>query len=159
MPKHSFKMPSLSDPTPELLNLMNAHPMQVAAIDLLVYYIEAVEENPSRANGLSAALVTLRQSSNAPTLEYGSTLAEVFSFKLAEMHARGLNFDEDNRTFGPTNTSTAFSLVYRSNTSWLRSLINTEVSCMALTPALINRRFPNSSSSEPASSCLPVARL
>ena len=29
---------SLPDPTPELLNLMNANPTQVAAVDLLVYY-------------------------------------------------------------------------------------------------------------------------
>jgi len=96
---------SLSDPAPELLNLIKAHPTEAAVIDLLVYYTDAVEENPSRANALASALVTLRSSPDAPMLDDGSSsLTEVFSCKLADLHSRGLMFDEDNTTFGPSNT-------------------------------------------------------
>lgn len=51
---------ALSDPVPELLNLLKAHPTQVSAIDLVMHYTEAVEEDPSRTNALASALVTLR---------------------------------------------------------------------------------------------------
>jgi hypothetical protein len=94
---------SLPDPAPELLNLIKAHPTEAAVIHLLVYYTDVVEENPSRANALASALVTLRSSLDAPMLNNGrSSLTEVFSIELADLHDRGLMFDEDNATFGPT---------------------------------------------------------
>jgi hypothetical protein len=96
---------SLPDPAPELLNLIKAHPTEAAVIHLLVYYTDVVEENPSRANALASALATLRSSLDAPMLNNGrSSLTEVFSIELADLHDRGLMFDEDNATFGPTNT-------------------------------------------------------
>lgn len=51
---------ALSDPTPELLKLIKAHPTEVAVRDLLIYYIEAVEDNPSRVYALTSVLVALR---------------------------------------------------------------------------------------------------
>ncbi|KIM35175.1 hypothetical protein M413DRAFT_32707 [Hebeloma cylindrosporum] len=41
---------ALSDPTPELLNLIKAHPTGRAIGELLLFYINAVEDNPSRAD-------------------------------------------------------------------------------------------------------------
>ena len=43
----------LSDPTPELLSLIKAHPTEAAVRDLLIAYILEAEENPSRAYALS----------------------------------------------------------------------------------------------------------
>ena len=95
---------ALSDPVPELLNLMKAHPTQASAIDLVVYYTEAVEEDPSCANALASALVTLRDSPDAPMLNDGSSnLVEVFSFELAVLHSRGLRIGKSHINFGPTN--------------------------------------------------------
>jgi len=95
---------ALADPTPELLNLIRAHPTELAIRDLLVYYFEAVEGNPSRAYALTSVLVTLRDSPDAPVIEDGSTLTQAFYDRLHDLIPRGFDFDKDNRTFGPTNT-------------------------------------------------------
>jgi hypothetical protein len=95
---------ALSDPTPELLNLIKAHPTELAIRDLLVYYFEAVEGNPSRAYALTSVLVALRDSPDAPVIEGSSTLTLAFYGRLHDLIPRGFDFDKDNKTFGPTNT-------------------------------------------------------
>lgn len=52
----------LSDPTPELLSLIKAHPTEAAARDLLIANILEPEKNPSRAYALAFVLVALRDS-------------------------------------------------------------------------------------------------
>lgn len=63
-----------------------------------------MEENPSRACALASALVALRDSPDAPVIQGGSSLAEEFHVGLADLHSRGLTFDDDNTKFNPTNT-------------------------------------------------------
>ena len=57
---------SLSDPTRALLSLIKACPTEAAVEDLLFYYMDAAEENPSRAFALTSVLVALRDSPEAP---------------------------------------------------------------------------------------------
>ncbi|CAA7268170.1 unnamed protein product [Cyclocybe aegerita] len=101
---------ALSDPAAELLNLLKAHPSYPAVVDLLVYYTDVVEENPSRAKALASALVVVRDSPDAPIIG-DATLAEYFNRKLADLHSRGLEMSDDTETFGPTNTYLAASLL------------------------------------------------
>lgn len=70
---------ALSDPTSELLNLIKAHPTELAIRGL---YFEAVEGNPSRAYTLTSVLVIPRDSPDAPVIESGLTLAEAFYDRL-----------------------------------------------------------------------------
>ena len=71
---------SLSGPTPALLQLIKAYPGTADAIrDLLIFYIDAVEANPSRAYALASVLVALRDSSDAPVIQDGSSLAAAFN--------------------------------------------------------------------------------
>ena len=93
----------LSDPTPELLDLIKAHPTEAAVRDLLIEYTDAAEENPSRAYALASVLVALRDSPEAPVIE-GSSLAVAFHVRLADIHSQNLTFDDDNDTCSPTNT-------------------------------------------------------
>jgi hypothetical protein len=112
---------ALSDPTPALLQLIKAYPTADAVRDLLIFYIDAVEANPSRAYALASVLVALRDSpdapvilsdsSDAPFIQDSSTLAEAFDNELDDLHARGSVFDKDNKTFGPTNTYLINSLL------------------------------------------------
>ena len=99
----------LSDPTPELLSLIKAHPTEAAVRDLLIAYILEAEENPSRAYALASVLVALRDSPDAPDIEdlervEDYSLAVAFRVKLADLHSRYLIFDDDNKTVSPTNT-------------------------------------------------------
>jgi len=99
----------LSDPTPELLSLIKAHPTEAAVRDLLIAYILEAEENPSRAYALASVLVALRDSPDAPDIEDlervdDYSLAVAFRVKLADLHSRYLIFDDDNKTVSPTNT-------------------------------------------------------
>ena len=99
----------LSDPTPELLSLIKAHPTEAAVRDLLIAYILEAKENPSRAYALASVLVALRDSPDAPNIEDlervdDYSLAVAFRVKLADLHSRYLIFDDDNKTVSPTNT-------------------------------------------------------
>jgi len=72
----------LSDPTPELLNLiLKAHPTEAAVRNLLIDCITTVEEDPCRAYALASMLVALRDSPDAPVIQGGSmiSLTEEFS--------------------------------------------------------------------------------
>ena len=102
---------ALSDPTPALLQLIKAYPTADAIRDLLIFYIDAVEANPSRAYSLASVLVALRDSPDAPVIQDGSSLAEAFYNELDDLHSRGSVFDKDNKTFGPTNTYLINSLL------------------------------------------------
>ena len=94
----------LSDPTPELLNLIKAHPTEAAVRGLFIYYIDAAVENPSRAYALASVLVALRDSPDAPLIQGDSSLAMAFHVGLADLHSGAFYFDDYNRTFSPTNT-------------------------------------------------------
>jgi hypothetical protein len=96
---------ALSDPTPELLELIIAHPTEAAVKDLLIYYIEAVEDNPLRAYALTSVLVALRESLDAPMIQSGFSLGEMFYIELHDLLPRGfdLGSDKDSKTIGPTN--------------------------------------------------------
>jgi hypothetical protein len=105
---------ALSDPMPALLQLIKAYPTADAIRDLLIFYIDAVEANPSRAYELVSVLVALRDSPDAPVIQDGSSqssLANAFYDELDDLHSRGSVFDKDNQTFGPTNTYLINSLL------------------------------------------------
>ena len=110
-PKTKELFSSPSDPTPTLLKLIKAHPTEVAVRELLISYIEAVEDNPSRAHELTSVLVALRDSPDAPTIQGGSSLTEVFHDELDSLHAEESVLDKHNKTFGPTNTYLINSLL------------------------------------------------
>ncbi|KAF8973566.1 hypothetical protein BDZ97DRAFT_1751597 [Flammula alnicola] len=101
---------ALPDPAPALLDLIKAHPTYAAVSDLLVSLTDVVEETPSRAEVLSIALVTVRDSPDAPTIN-GDTLVALFSRKLADLLSRGFELDDDAKTFAPTNRYLATSLL------------------------------------------------
>ena len=101
---------TLSDPTPALLKLIKAHPTEAVVRELLISYIEAVEDNPSRAYPLASVLVALRDSPDAPVIR-GFSLAETLYNELDDLHSQGSVFDKDNKTFGPTNTYLINSLL------------------------------------------------
>ena len=96
---------ALSDPMPELLKLIKAHPTEAAVRDIVIYYIEAVEDNPPRAYESTSVVVALRESLDAPMIRGGFSLAEAFYIELHDLLPRGFDFDsdKDSRTFGPTN--------------------------------------------------------
>ena len=102
---------ALSDPTSVLLKLIKAHPTEAAVRELLISYIEAAENNPSRAHELASVLVALRNSPDAPVIQGGSSLAETLHNELDDLHSEGSVFDKDNETFGPTNTYLINSLL------------------------------------------------
>jgi len=89
--------------------------------DLLFSYVDAVEDNPSRADMLTSVLVALCTIPKAPIL-YGYSLAELFCHKLADLHTKGLDFDKECETFGPTNPYLIACLLsglsFKYNLSW-----------------------------------------
>ena len=91
--------------------MIKADPTEAAVRELLVSYIEAVEDNPSRAHELASVLVALRDSPDAPTIQGGSSLAEAFHDELDSLHSEGSVFDKHNKSFGPTNTYLINSLL------------------------------------------------
>jgi len=105
---------ALPDPAPELLELVKAHPTYDTVMDLLFHYTVVVQENPYRANTLALALMTVRDSPDAPVID-DYTLPELFSRELADLHSRG--FDSASRPqnikkgFVPTNTFLLTSLL------------------------------------------------
>jgi len=96
---------ALSDPTPELLKLIKAHPTEAAVRDLLIYYIEAVEDNPPRAYALTSVVVALCESLDAPMIQGGFSLGEAFFIELHDLLPQGfdLGSDKDSKKIGPTN--------------------------------------------------------
>jgi hypothetical protein len=99
----------LSDPTPALLTIINAYPTEAVVKDLLFYYMDAAEDNPSRAYALTSVLVALRDSPEAPLIQGGSliqdgsSLAMAFHVTLADLYSRSFYVDDDDSAFGPTN--------------------------------------------------------
>ena len=53
---------NLSDPTPKLLELIHTHPDVPTITDLVVIYMELVEQDPPQIHKLTAALVNLKNS-------------------------------------------------------------------------------------------------
>ncbi|KAF9483736.1 hypothetical protein BDN70DRAFT_918142 [Pholiota conissans] len=95
----------------ELLKLIKEHPTYPAVVDLLVYYTCVAEENPTRAEALASILLQVRDAPDAPIINTDLTLMEVFSRKLADLHGRGLEVDDDTKTLGPSNTFLTGSLL------------------------------------------------
>jgi hypothetical protein len=99
---------SLFDPTPALLNLINACPTEAAVKDLLFYYMDAAEDDPSRAYALTSVLVALRDSPEAPLIQDGSliqdrfSLATAFHVGLSDLYSWCFHLDDDS--ICPTNT-------------------------------------------------------
>ena len=77
------------------MNLINAYPTEAAVEDLLFYYTDAVEEDPSRAYALTSVLVALRDC---------SSLAMAFHVTLADLYSQSFYLDDDDNTLSPTNT-------------------------------------------------------
>jgi hypothetical protein len=98
----------LSDPTPALLSLINAYPTKAAVKDLLFYYMDAAEDDPSRAYALTSVLVALRDSPEAPLIQDGSliqdrfSLATAFDVGLSDLYSWCFHLDDDS--ICPTNT-------------------------------------------------------
>ena len=109
----------LSDPTPELLNLIKVHPTEAAVRDLFIYYIDAAVENPSRAYALASVLVALRDSPDAPLIQGDSSLAMAFHVGLADLHPELFTLTTTTELSAPpTHTQpTVCSPLYRSNTT------------------------------------------
>ncbi|KAF8964567.1 hypothetical protein BDZ97DRAFT_1757897 [Flammula alnicola] len=104
---------ALSDPTPELLNLIRKHPTYHTVVDLLTYYTTFAEKNLSRANSLAFALATVRDSPDAPIIG-GTSLGVCIWERLEHIHTLGLDADElkgENRIFGPNNVYLMTSLL------------------------------------------------
>jgi len=81
--KKRYEAYGLSDPTPALLNLINAYSTEAAVEGLLFYYTDAVEEDPSRAYALTSVLVALRDSPEAPLIQGGSLIQDGSSLAMA----------------------------------------------------------------------------
>jgi len=91
------------DPAPRLLQILNEHPTYAAARDLIMFYFDAVAKDPSRAQPLASALITIARSPDAPTYEW-ETLYVVFAKELARTHFKYYNEDDMlHKAYGPTN--------------------------------------------------------
>ena len=90
------------DPAPRLLQVLNEHPTYPAARDLVMFYFDAVAKDPSRAQPLASALITIGRSPDAPT--YGrETLYVLFAKELARTHFKYYDEDDIHKEYGPTN--------------------------------------------------------
>ena len=78
-----------------LLNVIKDYPTEAVVRDLLIYFMDAAEDNPSRAYGLTSVLVALRDSPEAPLIQGGSLIQEGSSLAMA---------------YSPTFTSNLFTL-------------------------------------------------
>ena len=98
------------DPVLPLLQLLQQHPTYLAVRDLVISYIEAVEEDPFRGQSLAATLVRLCNSSDAPTFA-PDTLSSYINRELADQHFKVLYGDNEVKEYGPKNTYLLDSLL------------------------------------------------
>ena len=107
---------ALSDPVPELLNLLKAHPSSNPGF--CDWSCDALHRGRGRGSFsrkcIGFCISYSPWSPDAPMLNDGSSsLVEVFSFELADLHSRGLLIDmyRSHINFGPSNLYLINSLV------------------------------------------------
>lgn len=94
---------SSPDPTTPLLQLLNDHQTYSAVQELVIYYTEAVEQNPYRGPLLAAALASVRDSADAPI--YGAdSLSSLINRELADQHFKNDYGSNEVVAYGPKNT-------------------------------------------------------
>jgi len=98
------------DPAPLLLQLLKEYPTYPAVRDLVVFYTEAVEEDPYRGQSLASALARVANSPDAPTIESG-TLSSLINRELADQHFKVIYGDNEVKEYGPKNTYLLDSLL------------------------------------------------
>ncbi|KAF8887451.1 hypothetical protein CPB84DRAFT_1786860 [Gymnopilus junonius] len=91
------------DPEPLLLQILKDHPFYITVRDLAIYYVEAVEENPSRGGYLASVLVKVAESPEAP-LFTPDTVSSFIDRTLADHHFKVIYGDHRVKDYGPKNT-------------------------------------------------------
>jgi len=92
-----------TDPVPLLLQLLKQYPTYIAVRDLVISYIEAVEEDPSHGQSLASALARMCDSPDAPT--FGTdTLSSYINRVLADHHFKVIYGNNEVKEYGPKNT-------------------------------------------------------
>jgi hypothetical protein len=109
--EHLFQQAfAATDPVPFLLQLLKEYPTYPAVRDLVVYYTEAVEEEPSRGQSFASALTVVRDSPDAPT--FGKeTLSSLINRELADQHFKAIYGNSEIKEYGPKNTYLLDSLL------------------------------------------------
>jgi hypothetical protein len=109
--EHLFQQAfAATDPVPLLLQLLKEYPTYPAVRNLVVFYTEAVEEDPSRGQSLASDLAKLRDSPDAPT--FGTeTLSSLINRELADHHFKVIYGDSEVKEYGPKNTYLLDSLL------------------------------------------------
>ena len=99
------------DPAPLLLQLLKEYPIYPAVRDLVVFYTEAVEDDPYRGQSLASALARVANSPDAPTI--GTvTLSSLINRELADQHFKVIySGDSEVKEYGPKNTYLLDSLL------------------------------------------------
>jgi len=109
--EHHFQQAfATTDPVPLLMELLKERPTYLAIHDLVVYYTEAVKEDPSHGQSLASALTRLRDSPNAPTFE-ADTLFSFIDHKLADQHFKVIYSSSEVKEYGSKNTYLLDSLL------------------------------------------------
>ncbi|KAF9473537.1 hypothetical protein BDN70DRAFT_937354 [Pholiota conissans] len=99
------------DAPAKLLKLIKEYPEYMVIIDLVVTYQTIVQENPDRAEELTRTLVAVRNSPDAPIISGDTTLAEIFSCRLAFLHGVALIIDDEKKILGTSNEFLSGSLL------------------------------------------------
>lgn len=90
------------DPVPILLDILKEHPTSLTLHDLVLHYVEAVENNPYNAQTLASALAKMIHSPDAPSIDQQSPIG-LLSRELAYIHFKVI-YDEDiAKVYGPKN--------------------------------------------------------
>ncbi|KAF9531787.1 hypothetical protein CPB83DRAFT_848738 [Crepidotus variabilis] len=99
-----------ADPAPALLKLLREHPIYDTVQELVIYYTEAVEEQPLRGKLLASTLARVSVSPDAPNFET-DPLASLIDRELADQHFKVIHGNTEVKEYGPKNTYLLDSLL------------------------------------------------
>ena len=101
--EHLFQQAFVAqDPAPLLLNILKEHPTYLALRDLVFYYVEAVENDPYKAQTLASALAKIIHSPDAPSIGDDSLIG-LLSRELADTHFKVIYDKDVAKVYGPKN--------------------------------------------------------
>ena len=98
------------DPASLLLNILKEHPTYFTLLDLLSNFVEAVHNDPYRAQTLASALAKIIHSPDAPSFGR-DTLHDLLYREFADLFFEGDDDDNLNKVYGPRNTFLLDSLL------------------------------------------------
>lgn len=101
------------DPVPLLSKLLKKHQTHPVVYELVLIYIEEVEENPSRAHHLASSMSSFVRMYDSPDKpSFGTeTLADVVADELAGHHFKPIHRAEKIKGYSPNNTYLLYSLL------------------------------------------------